>query len=303
MKRIITVLLFLSSNSIYAQSSCDDIYYNIDFEDTICLYHINIDTSSFPDNIWQIGYPQKPLFDSTANPTKVIITDTINPYPINNHSVFTIRNFATSGDLYGFKMFQGAYNVQTDPLNDYGLMEFSPDNGTTWVDLFNDTIYNVSMWYSQVPVLTGNSNGWRYFDLSMVDLGSVFNLNLGDTLLYRFTFISDSIADTLGGLMFDNFSFSDFVEGVSEIHFKPIKSKIYPNPVNKVFTIEFENPTSDAFDLSIYDIHSNLKVKKNDFTGSRITLDAESLPIGMYVYKLTNPKAKKRSWGKFIKSE
>ena len=303
MKRIITFLIFLNAHNLYSQSSCDDIYYNIDFEDTICLYHINIDTSSFPDNIWQIGYPQKPSFDSTANPTRVLITDTINPYPINNHSVFTIRNFATDGDLFGFKMFQGAYKVQTDSLNDYGLMEFSPDNGTTWIDLFNDTVYNVSMWYSQIPVLTGNSNGWRYFDLSLVDLGSVFNLSYGDTLLYRFSFTSDSIADSLGGIMFDNFSFADFVEGVSEIRFKPIKSKIYPNPVNKIFTIEFENPTSDSFELSIYDIHSNLKVKKNDFTGSRITLDAESLPLGMYVYKLTNPKAKKRSWGKFIKSE
>lgn len=303
MKKILTILLFLNFHTLYSQTSCDDNYYNIDFEDTVCLYHIVIDTTSFPNNIWQIGRPQKPLFDSTAYPTNVIITDTVNPYPVNNTSVFYIRNLATYGDLYGVKMFQGYYKVQTDSLSDYGLMEFSPDNGTTWVDLFNDTVYNITTWYSQMPVLTGNSNGWGLFDLSLVDIGSVFNINLGDTLLYRFTFKSDSIADTLGGIIFDNFFFSDFIEGISETHFKPIKSKIYPNPSSKIFTVAFENPKAELFELSVYDIHSNLMLKKNNIYENSIILDAESFKPGIYVYKLTNPKAKKRSWGKFIKVE
>jgi len=298
MKKIITFLSILNVNLLYCQSPCDN--YCLTFEDTICLNHLIIDTAAFPQNLWQIGRPQKPLFDSAASPINAIITDTIHPYAINNYSVFIINNTTTMGDVYGFRIFQGIYNVQTDSLQDYGRMEFSPDKGTTWIDLINDTIYNAVVWDSQKPVLTGNSHGWKYFDVLLVDIGSVFNIQLGDTLMFRFTFTSDSIPDNLGGLMYDNICFQDFIEGISEIHFKPIKSKIYPNPSSNIFTIEFENPKSEIFQLAVYDIHSKPIITKENITDNKTTIDAQQFKPGTYVYKLTNLKSKKRCWGKFI---
>ncbi len=198
-------------------------------------------------------------------------------------------------------MFYGQYAVQTDSLNDYGLIEFSPDNGTTWIDIINDTLYSSTfLWYSPKPVLTGNSYGWEHFDVSMADIGSVFNIQLGDTLLLRFSFISDSIADNQDGLMYDNLCFTDFVEGISETSFKPIKSKIFPNPVKRIFTIEFENPDSELFQLSIYDIHSNLIFTRDNISENNVVIDAQSFEQGTFIYKLTNLKAQERSWGKFI---
>ena len=301
MKTITTFLLIINVHFLFGQAPCDN--YCLNFEDTTCLHNLVIDTTAFPQNIWQIGRPQKPSFDSAASPSNVIITDSIHPYPVNNYSVFIIRNMATMGDIYGFGMLQGEFNVQTDSLHDYGRMEFSPDNGTTWIDLINDTLYNTFIWYTEKPVLSGNSHGWKNFEVLLADIGSVFNLHLGDTLLFRFTFISDPVPETLGGLMYDNFCFTDFVEGISEIHFKPIKSKIYPNPSNSIFTIEFENPSSDEFELAIYDIHSKPLLKKNNITDRKVTLEARSFKPGIYIYKLTNLKAHKRCWGKFITSE
>lgn len=298
MKTIISILLILNVNYIYSQLPCE--YSCLDFEDSICLKTLNIDTLTYPSNIWQVGKPQKSLFDTTTNESTVVVTDTINSYPINNNSVFIYSKVATMGYIYGLNMLYGAYFIQTDSLKDYGNIEVSMDNGTTWIDIINDTIYNAFVWYSPKPVLTGNSNGWQYFDVLLADIGSIFNIELGDTVLYKFSFKSDNISENLGGIMYDDLCFNDFVEGVSKIHFKPIKSSIYPNPSTSIFTIEFENPESEKFELSIYDIHSKLTLKKDNITENKIIIDATAFKSGTYIYKITNLTANKRCWGKFI---
>ena len=47
-----------------------------------------IDTTNYPDNIWQIGNTEKLWFDSVG---RGIMTDTVNYYPVNNVSVFTVK--------------------------------------------------------------------------------------------------------------------------------------------------------------------------------------------------------------------
>lgn len=301
MKRIITLLFFLNVCFLFCQTPCES--YCLSFEDTFCLNQLTIDTAKSSKNLWQIGSPQKTQFNKAESGQNVIITDLTKSYPINNYSDFIITHLSALGDVYGFRMLQGYYNVQTDSLRDYGSMEFSPDNGKKWIDIINDTVYNAFVWYSKKPVLTGNSHGWKYFDVSLADIGSVFNLQLGDTLLFRFGFKSDSISNNLAGLMYDNICFKGFVEGISKTHFKPIKSKIYPNPSVNNFLIEFENSTGELYELSVYDIHSKLLMKEENITDSKIIVNVKSFRPGIYVYKLTNLKAQKRSWGKFILSE
>lgn len=261
--------------------------------------------TTFGTNIWQIGRPQKTTFNNAQSGVGVIITDTITPYPVNNHSVFTITKPVDWGLIYGLEMFQGAYYVQTDTLKDYGIMEFSPDNGNTWINMLDDTAYSANfIWqFNSKPVLTGDSRRWRMLDVLLADMGSVFNLQFGDTVAFRYTFISDSIYDNKDGLMYDELCFFSFVEGISEVHFKPIKSKIYPNPTSDRFTIEFENPSSEFFHLAIYDIQSCLMFMEDKISEGKIVLDAKLFKPGLYIYKLTNPKAQKRTWGKIIISE
>lgn len=68
------------------------------------------------------------------------------------------------------------YN-NSDSLNDYRMIEFSPDNGITWIDLLNDTEYSsYYYWQPPKPVLTGNSNGWQRFYVNVTNLGAIFNL-------------------------------------------------------------------------------------------------------------------------------
>ncbi|MFC2086259.1 T9SS type A sorting domain-containing protein [Bacteroidota bacterium] len=301
MKRFIILLALLSFKFSYSQLPCDD--YCIDFDDTLCLSNLTVDTIAYPENIWQIGIPQKPEFDEILSEyhPKAIITDTLNSYPTNNNSAFIIWVPVSMGDYYGLTIFSCYYNVQTDSLNDYGIIEFSPDNGATWINLVNDTVYSSSIhWWSQKPILTGNSDGWRYFEAMLADLGSIFNIQIGDTLLYRFTFQSDSIAENLGGIMYDDICFWEFIEGVTETRFKPLKSNIYPNPSNDIFTIEFENPDFGVFQLAVYNDQSKLVFSNEYVADNETIINSKQLAPGIYFYKLTNPKTLQRSWGKFI---
>jgi hypothetical protein len=297
MKKFIIILFILNFQILFAQDPCSS--YCLDFEDSSCLSHLKIDKTSYPQNIWQIGQSQKPGFDTLGNDNHVIMTDTLLSYPASNVSVFVITNIASDGDIYGCKMFSGVYCVQTDLLNDYGKLEFSADKGKTWIDIVNDTSYSKSFkWFSKKPVLTGNSGGWQYFDVLLADNGSAFNLKPGDTLLYRFTFISDSIPEKKHGLMFDDLCLQDFVVGKSETRFGPLKSKISPS--GNLFTIEFDNPQSELFQLAVYDIHSILMMTRDNIPGNNVVIDGKLLKPGIYIYKLTNMKVPKRSWGKFI---
>ena len=299
MKKMLVFIISIHVQILYSQFPCEQ-YLCLDFDDTTCIGHLNIDTIGVRNNLWQTGMLNKPYFVGQGNFSEAIVTDLSFPYAPNSYSTFTIRYQATDGDIYGFKMISGIYNVQTDSLKDFGKMEFSPDKGLTWVDLLTDTIGNAGFIWNSKPVLTGNSNGWQYYDMFLADIRSFFNIRLGDTLLYRFSFISDSIEDDLGGIMFDDICFGDFVEGISDIIYKPIKSIIYPNPSQQYFTIEFENPASGLFQLAVYSIKSELIFTQENISDSETVIDCKFMKPGIYIYKLTNAEAQTRSWGKFI---
>lgn len=300
MKTIILTLALLLIIAMANSQSWEEDYY-LNFDQPEYLDHLSFDTVNFPGHSWQIGQPEKSIFNEALSIPNAMVTDTANPYPVNDTSVFLIKNLGTQGTMYGLEVLQGFYYVNSDSLNDYGLFEFSPDNGTTWIDLINDTsnLPNVS-WWSERPVLTGNSNGWMYFEVMLMDIGSAFQIGFGDTIIYRFSFISDNIPEDLDGLMYDNFNFYEFIEGISEIRFKSIKTSIIPNPGKDLFRIDFENPYNDSFQLNIYDAGSHLMSTNDHVSGTFTTFTAQTLSPGVYFYKLTNNNRHERGWGKFV---
>lgn len=300
MKKAFTLLMICLNFSLaYSQNWGDN--YCLYFDNGDNLDHLIIDTLNYPDNLWQIGRPQKPVFNEAQTLPNVIITDTINSYPVNNSSAFIIKDVASLGMIEGIENLTGYYYVQSDTLNDYGKIEFSPDKGITWYDLIADTVYRTNWkWFSSEPALTGNSGGWKYFDIVMFDIATVFDLHIGDTVLYKFSFTSDNISENLDGLMFDNLCFEEFVEGISEIRFNPVETSIYPNPSSGNFTIKFKNPHDDPFQLNVYNAKSKLMFSREGVKGTTVAFGKENLPSGIYFYKLTNSNKNERGWGKFI---
>jgi hypothetical protein len=300
MKIIVFVFTFcFCLNSLLAQSWEND--YCINFEQPEYFNHLFIDSAA--GNTWQVGAPQKLTFNQAFSQPNVIVTDTINPYPANTNSSFILKSEAIGGFYYGLEFFSGFYRVQSDSLNDSGMMEFSPDNGVTWIDMINDTAYSITFyWLSPKPVLTGNSDEWVFFEAMLMDIGSVFNVGYGDTLLFRFTFSSDSNADNLDGLMYDDICFYEMIEGITETRFTPLKTNIFPNPSAEHFSINFDNPHGDSFQLAIYDSQSKLVMSREKISGRQLDFSAKGLAPGVYYYKLTSCNRNQRGWGKFVVS-
>ena len=299
MKKVLSFIgLILALNS-YSQYYYD---YDINFEDSSQLFRVIIDTLKYPENTCKIGKPQKTIFNSAYSPPNAIVTDLINPYPANDTSVFLIKHVAQQGFVYPHTaILSGYYKIDSDTLNDYGLIEFSPDNGETWIDLINDTIYNqYIMWNTQKPVLTGRTHEWTYFYVNIAGLGYVFTINDYDTLLYRFSFISDQQSEEMEGLIYDNLHFEDWWEGISEKSNNQFESICYPVPASTFFNIEFENNHYKDFDLVIINKLGQTVFSKHNITENRICIKINDFTNGIYFYKLINNDTKQYSINKFV---
>lgn len=285
---LLSISLTLISAASFGQWLGDN-FYTLNFEDTFELHHLRIDTLTNQNNLWQVGSPQKTFFTSAFSTPNVIVTDTINSYPTNDTSSFIIVNVASgSGFVWPHTVIlAGEYNVNSDSLTDYGTIEFSPDNGTTWVDLINDTAYaSYLSWQLPKPVLTGNSNGWQYFWVHLAQLGPVFNIQDGDTVLYRFTFISDSIQTNKDGLMFDDLHFEDWIEGIEEIQNDNLIT-IFPNPTAEELFIK-QNTKTDKQSIQVFDFTGQLVLENLNFSGQ--TIDTRQLNNGVYLLKYSDTK-------------
>ncbi len=290
----ISILLYTSS--VFSQWS-----YTFNFEDTSEYYNfLKIDAGSpLSTNSWQIGSPDKAIFTLANSSPNVIVTDTVNFYQSNDSSVFEIYQVNDFGQrCVPMYYFSGYYWVNSDTLTDFGKIEVSPDMGTSWIDLIDDPNYsNMAQWYSEKPTFTGNSEGWKYFHVDLHGLLSCFGVNFTptDTIIYRFTFISDSIQTQKDGLMFDDLYFHfEHGVGLAEANGNQ-KINVFPNPAT--IAIQFEE---NILAIDIYDSRGNLVLTKNESkTGNKI--DVQVLADGFYTYSvLTTKKEFKR--GRFIKN-
>jgi hypothetical protein len=293
MKFYITIFIsVLTAFSVKCQTK--NWYYNLKFDNQSGLEHLYIDTITNPNNIWQIGKPQKSVFLGAFSPPNAIVTDTISSYPINDTSVFIIKNTAGGGSVGPHTVsLRGYYYVNSDTLNDFGMIEYSPDNGNSWINLLKDTIIiNIQSqhvaWYWNLygwntPILTGNSNGWVQFGTNLSLVAYANHVNWGDTVLFRFTFISDSIQTNKDGLMFDDLYFDDYMEGIPEFQYN---LSMAPNPFSHSTLISF-GQTYENISLEIYNIQGQCITKNHYANCSEITLQRNGLSEGMYFLKLT----------------
>lgn len=296
-KLTLPLFLLLFSCKSFTQDGCISNFEGTGFE--IC--NLNIDTISNPSNIWQIGQPQKNTFDSASSLPNSIVTDLTNPYSINDTSSFIITHVAGMGFWMGHTFgLSFDYFVDTDSLNDYGIIEFSHDNGNSWCNL-NDNSTNCFWWNggsNNSFFLTGSSNDWLNAE-AIFDFNS-FNITQGDTLMFKFTFMSDNIFDSKEGLMFDNIWIEDSHSSINENNF--IKSKLHPNPVSNSINIEFDNSNHSQFNLAIYDNLGRKVHESNFIIDEKIEIDVRDFKNGIYHYTILCPTQNLRSTGKFIKN-
>ena len=235
MRNFIITVLFAISLSSFGQ-----LEWRLSFDDTAHLDRVAID-KTLPNNIWQIGRPRKSFFDSAYSFPNAIITDTINPYPINNISRFIITHYGPFFHIPNISdnwlgntalILDFYFKMNTDSLSDYGMIEVSSNNGKNWINVMSeDSAYHFT-WLQPKPVLTGIINKWTHFSVNL----NMLPQSPYDTILYRFTFISDSIQTNKEGWILDSFLFRDYWEGVENYQSNNLIS-IYPNPADDFITI------------------------------------------------------------------
>ncbi len=300
MKKITLFLISIIIFQIGKSQILPDIL--IDFEDPSTINMVQIDSISNPNNIWQIGQPNKSFFDTAYSIPNCILTDSINFYPINDTSSFIIKHHANLGFHNNVVEFGIWYKVDTDSITDFGRIEFSPNNGQIWIDLLEDTaILPNHVWYDEKPVFSGKSSGWKCCGLNLGFFGTIYPNIVGDTVHFKFTFISDSIQSNKEGWLIDNIHIVECVGGIYENNFEIVQSNAFPNPVMNELTIDFKNQESNDYKLTIFDnIGREYKIL-DKIKSNTIKVNVKNMNPGLYFYRLIDYKKSKIAIGRFIK--
>ncbi len=216
-----------------------------DGADTNAYNAILIDIDPDSSNVWQIGTPQKTIFDSAATQPNAIVTDTINFYPTNDTSRFiakVLMNFPN----WGIFALQWKQKLDMDTAFDGGIIEYSTDTGNTWVNVFNNPyVYNFYGFQPEnADTLTGGEFAFSGTDSTWRDIWLCFDLSWiqqfqwGDTLLFRFTLLSDSLNNNKEGWMIDNIiSHITIIHTVNEVEQENYLN-VYPNPASNIVHIQ-----------------------------------------------------------------
>ncbi len=240
---VTTALLILIVRSTTAQFYAQ--YF--DGADTSLYNAILIDMDGDSSNVWQIGSPQKIIFDSAATQPNTIVTDTINFYPSNDTSRF-IAKVSLNGWNWGIFALQWKQKLDMDTAFDGGIIEYSIDSGNTWVNVFNNPfVYNLYGYDTiNADTLSGGEYAFSGTDTTWRDIWLCFDMSWlqqfqwNDTLLFRFTLLSDSVSNSKEGWMIDNMlSHITVIHTVKETEQDSYLS-VYPNPANNIVHIQTE---------------------------------------------------------------
>ncbi len=291
-KLFFIIILFLtSSNNIIAQ------WNNFISFDTPAN-NIYIDTLQ-TNNIWQIGAPHKILFDTAWSRPNAIVTDTVNYYPVNDTSSFVIkiiRPFLWQWipDSYGPTPFVSFISkINTDSLLDGGYVEYSINNGNDWL-LVNGYFFgngNHPPYFGEGRALfTGTWNTWIQTSIVLGDSNPDFGIETVDSVLFKFTFVSDGINTNKEGWIIDEIEYGTVsVIGINNIREENYNFNIYPNPVENKFCITFIETGSINNELKIYNVFGDL-VYQSLIQNSKSEINISDLPNGMYFVKLISDK-------------
>jgi hypothetical protein len=281
----------------------------IDFEQNFADPWVLIyrDTTANSHCIWQIGRPQKTVFDSALSYPNAIVTDTTQAYPTNDTSSFIIAQSTLAGWWsHGTAKLYGWYKVNSDSLTDYGTIELSVDSGATWINILTDTQYHffdtTIGTYQNRPILTGNSNGWQYFAVNFHNFLDSFALPWGSLVLLKFTFVSDSVQTNKDGLMFDQLYLYDWYFSIDDVSKQNIPVSVYPNPATSaIFLKEQTDIAYHKRQLIIRDVFGRVLRNTGYSNNEVIRVDVNDLPSGLYSYQLSYDDGKFYSSGNFMK--
>lgn len=252
MRNLFTMLLIavLLPAKAYCQSQFTQYF---DGADTIVNQNIFIDIEPSEGNIWQIGPPQKNLFHSAASVPNLLVTDTINPYPTNDTSMFSFSVPDEFGNGLGFAAIvavQWKQKLDYDFRKDGGKIEFTLDDGLTWESAFdNPYVYNFYGFDgANLDTLGDGQYAFTGTDTTWRDIWLCFDYGLPlyyeNDLTLRFTSVSDSLQGSVPreGWMIDNLlCHVTWLHTINKIEGDDVYMTVGPTPTKDRLFIETEH--------------------------------------------------------------
>jgi len=243
MNKVLLGIIFLfASPSLFSQ----ELFQYFDDKDPSSMFNsLPIDFGSDTANTWQVGKPDKMIFHKSATIPNALVTDTVNFYPANDSSSFSV---IIEPDLFGWGIFalQWKQKLDFDAGADGGVIEFSPDKGVTWLSVFKSPLVYSFYGYKQenVDTLWNGEVGFTGTDTSWADIWLCLDRSwmgsLSDTVYFRFTVKTDSIEGNKEGWMIDNMmariTFIHTVKGEGQSEYL----RVYPTVTTGLLNIEAE---------------------------------------------------------------
>jgi len=230
-------------------------------------FNFQLDTAN-PNNIWQIGEPQKTVFNSARSIPNALVTDTINPYADTNLSECQFTVDASVWSFYPYQILMWDQRIDAEENKDGGWIEVSYDTGQTWANMFTDTTWMLRVNSdSKIDTLangevgfTGHDSVWSSFFICWSTGNGLPPTPLDGRILIRLLFYSDSISTNQDGWLIDNLeSFPSFIDFIPENTKQPtFELSVFPNPVQNDLTIEFEMEKTGSLRIEILDLQGRL---------------------------------------------
>lgn len=285
MKTLFTTLLFFGFFLAQSQSNNFESNFGIDIEfDTLAS-----------DTLWQIGPPQKTIFNAAFSVPNVLVTDTLNTYPSNYSSSFEV-DISDYSSVFPYVQLAWMQKTDMEEGVDGGIIEASYDDGTTWLNVLDDTIFRPLVvgqfdWdtlYNNQAGVTGTKD-WSWMALCWGTYFGNIPTNYS-SLKIRFTFVSDSVDTNQDGWMIDNFQFEGNIIGSTN---QPNSSRdilVFPNPTSQdiyldLSEVKFGEALLEIFNLSGQKVFEE-KIEVMRSQKRKVTVD--QLPKGLYHLILTN---------------
>ena len=268
------------------------------FEDTITLDPLSewINIPSPPENIWQVGSPNKVFLDSSLSGKAVLMTDTINSYTAMTDDYFLIL-IDHPDDSYSWPegILSFYHRFQIDSLLDGGFIEISYDEGASWKNIIDDhtNIYRAFTGLysatdtidSGIPAFTGSTDGWKYTEFHWIWLGltksATYELE-GQPIL-KFRFVSDGVDTGKDGWLIDQLVFRgyDFSGAVSDQPSSTVD--VYPNPFSEFLHINISKGVGKST-FRLYGSDGKILIQREISEGDAI--DTYALSTGIYYYAI-----------------
>ncbi len=298
MKTLISLIFAFSLigniQSQYPGDPLIDIMIDFNQNDTL----LKIDTS-LVNNIWEIGEPGKPIFNSAFSIPNAICTNLENNYSANNYSSFQLNIVS---NVFGRGILEFNHKYQTDLGNAGGYIELSYDNGKNWSNLVFENIQKINFYdfndtiFQNTPAFSGSLNEWGevrcdFLWYALVKSSHSWPVGWGlgmyenpDTLMLKFIFKSNDIANENEGWMIDDIHFLvwDISNSMNEYQTNEFNLNYQPN--KRIVHISLNKIFQSTYSVIVYDLSGRIFINE---TCSPEVINFSNLENGIYIFSLT----------------